>query len=401
VNTRNPRVAGNVRALRGGAVRRLLAWRRRRAHSAEGGCRVVCAAALCLLLPSVVSAQSEVIEYYATDAVGSIRVVFDASGNVPARSDYLPFGEAVNATGSLPAQRFTGQERDSEIGADYFKARNLLTRVGRFGSVDPVGGDIHRPQSWNRYAYVENSPILHNDPSGMCASDSYDDTSATCTENPSDPRGGGGAGGGNGNGNRQCNRDRCDGGGGGGGDGTGETPAPTDIPSDPPLVETIVKEIIKATSVEQPPPPDPNWVPATDPIYDRQCKGVVARGQESFRAITHTGGSVVSAASAVLEFVGPAVIVPGAYVAGKVWSTLNSALNTAAADIAGVRTTSKILYESGPSGLFSSEGAVAAGVEFLKDAAVFGAFAGGAALGVGMDAVYSEAQCQALRAAGF
>ena len=91
------------------------------------------------------------IEYYATDAVGSTRVVFNAAGQVVAQSDYLPFGEALGATGNLPAQRFTGQERDGEAGFDNFNARALSVRTGRFGRLDPAGGVPTSPQSWNRY----------------------------------------------------------------------------------------------------------------------------------------------------------------------------------------------------------------------------------------------------------
>lgn len=56
-----------------------------------------------ILAPSPASAQSEVVEYYATDAVGSIRVVFDgATGQPKARSDYLPFGEALGTRVVFP-----------------------------------------------------------------------------------------------------------------------------------------------------------------------------------------------------------------------------------------------------------------------------------------------------------
>jgi general stress protein YciG len=39
-------------------------------------------------------------------------------------------------------------------------------RRGRFLSVDPVIGNPEQPRSWNRYAYVMNSPIGHVDPTG-------------------------------------------------------------------------------------------------------------------------------------------------------------------------------------------------------------------------------------------
>jgi RHS repeat-associated protein len=111
----------------------------------------------------------EVIEYYATDAVGSIRVVFAPNGNVVGRSDYLPFGEEVSAD-NMPTERFTGQERDPEAGLDNFGARYYASRIGRFGRIDPAfGGALLDPQQWNRYAYARNNPLSFVDPTGMFA----------------------------------------------------------------------------------------------------------------------------------------------------------------------------------------------------------------------------------------
>jgi RHS repeat-associated protein len=146
----------------------------------RGAGRVMAAVALAMvaLAPRSATAQTEVIEYYAADAVGSTRVVFDPNGVVKGRSDYLPFGEAVGAMGSLPSQRFTGQERDAEAGLDNFNARDFAPRLGRLTSVDPVSGNQAAPQSWNRYAYVRNNPIGRVDPSGA-----FDGPVATPTTN--------------------------------------------------------------------------------------------------------------------------------------------------------------------------------------------------------------------------
>jgi RHS repeat-associated protein len=122
--------------------------------------------AVTLLSPAVVAAQSEV-EYYATDAVGSIRVVFDSNGTAVARSDYLPFGESYAASGAMPMARYTGQERDAEAGLDNFNARAFGARAGRFTRPDPADGDPKIPQTWNRYAYARNDALGFNDPSGM------------------------------------------------------------------------------------------------------------------------------------------------------------------------------------------------------------------------------------------
>jgi len=49
-----------------------------------------------------------------------------------------------------------------------FKARWLDTDLQRFISPDDIVPDLNNPQSLNRYAYVGNSPINRNDPSGHC-----------------------------------------------------------------------------------------------------------------------------------------------------------------------------------------------------------------------------------------
>jgi RHS repeat-associated protein len=68
------------------------------------------------------------------------------------------------------ASRFTGKERDTESGNDYFGARYYGSSMGRFLSPDPQGNsyaDFSNPQSWNMYAYVLNNPLKFTDPTGM------------------------------------------------------------------------------------------------------------------------------------------------------------------------------------------------------------------------------------------
>lgn len=45
-------------------------------------------------------------------------------------------------------------------------ARYYSPNLGRFVSVDPIGGRIGSSQSWNRYAYVQNNPLKFTDPEG-------------------------------------------------------------------------------------------------------------------------------------------------------------------------------------------------------------------------------------------
>jgi len=66
-------------------------------------------------------------------------------------------------------KRFTGKERDTETGLDYFGARYYRANVGRFTTVDPVytwQENLVDPQRWNRYAYARNNPLKYVDPNG-------------------------------------------------------------------------------------------------------------------------------------------------------------------------------------------------------------------------------------------
>ena len=130
--------------------------------------RVASLSLVLILVTSPSFAQgSETIEYVHSDAIGSVRLVTDANGQVVQRYDYLPFGEPWGSAG-LETRRFGGKERDVETGLDYFGARYYASRNGRFTTVDPghVNGDIFDPQSWNGYAYARNNPLKYTDPTG-------------------------------------------------------------------------------------------------------------------------------------------------------------------------------------------------------------------------------------------
>jgi RHS repeat-associated protein len=87
-----------------------------------------------------------------------------------------------------PRQQFTGKERDSETGLDYFLARYYSPIQGRFTSPDEFTGgpdelydfawlasdnptfyaDLTDPQSLNKYQYTYNNPLFYTDPDGHC-----------------------------------------------------------------------------------------------------------------------------------------------------------------------------------------------------------------------------------------
>lgn len=122
-----------------------------------------------------------------SDALGSTRLVAKNGAAVECH-DYLPFGEEIPKvgwgresvgcwSGRTPVQ-FTGKERDSETGLDYFGARYMASAQGRFTSPDQPFADQHRedPQSWNMYGYVRNNPLKNTDPDGRACSSKLGNT---------------------------------------------------------------------------------------------------------------------------------------------------------------------------------------------------------------------------------
>ncbi len=110
--------------------------------------------------------------YLTTDHLGSPRIITDALGDVTSRRDFMPFGEeilrAVYGSDSV-RQKFTGYERDDETGLDFAEARYYYNNHGRFTAVDPLlaSGKSADPQTFNRYAYTMNRPLILTDPTGL------------------------------------------------------------------------------------------------------------------------------------------------------------------------------------------------------------------------------------------
>jgi RHS repeat-associated protein len=97
----------------------------------------------------------------------SPRLYTDASGNDVGEQGTFPFGESWYSNNTTSSWVFTAYERDKESGNDNALARSYTSGQGRFLSPDPLEGHVGDPQSWNRYAYVENDPINLSDPNGQ------------------------------------------------------------------------------------------------------------------------------------------------------------------------------------------------------------------------------------------
>jgi RHS repeat-associated protein len=134
----------------------------------------------------LIQADASDCKWLVSDHLGSPRIILGKSGSLAdtKRRDFMPFGEDLGAgqfgrttalgyeaagTPSNPREKFATYERDDETGLDFAQARYYQNRLGRFTSVDPLlsSGEIQVPQTWNRYAYSLNNPLLYTDPSGF------------------------------------------------------------------------------------------------------------------------------------------------------------------------------------------------------------------------------------------
>jgi len=105
--------------------------------------------------------------FYHADGLGSTRLVTNNLGAVTDSYAYDAYGNLIAATGvSSNAYLFAGEQRDSETGLDYLRARYYDPLVGRFVSADAYEGTLNDPMSLHDYQYAHANPVVNTDPSG-------------------------------------------------------------------------------------------------------------------------------------------------------------------------------------------------------------------------------------------
>jgi hypothetical protein len=60
------------------------------------------------------------------------------------------------------------------VGLLYYQARFYVPGIGRFASADTLVPNPANPQGWNRYSYVNNQPLVYNDPTGHWLESAWD-----------------------------------------------------------------------------------------------------------------------------------------------------------------------------------------------------------------------------------
>ena len=93
----------------------------------------------------------------------------DANGNEVAAYDYDPYGKIISATGTMAEinpLRYRGYYYDAETGFYYLQSRYYDPEICRFINADSYASTGQGYMGYNMFAYCNNSPILHSDPSG-------------------------------------------------------------------------------------------------------------------------------------------------------------------------------------------------------------------------------------------
>ena len=100
----------------------------------------------------------------------STALTLDEGAGKVAELRYSAWGETRYTDGSTPTQRrYTGQ-LEAEAGLYFYQARWYDPGLGRFAQADSIIPLASQGvQAWDRYAYVNNNPVIFTDPSGHIA----------------------------------------------------------------------------------------------------------------------------------------------------------------------------------------------------------------------------------------
>jgi RHS repeat-associated protein len=120
----------------------------------------------------LLAVQQSGVNWVHEDPVTKSKRVTNGSGAVVSAIELDPWGAGTSRSinSAFQPRRFTSYTHDFD-GGDDAMMRRYGSSWSRFSQPDPYDGsyDLSDPQSFNRYAYVQNDPVNFVDPSGAKA----------------------------------------------------------------------------------------------------------------------------------------------------------------------------------------------------------------------------------------
>ena len=96
-----------------------------------------------------------------------MRALTNTAGATTDTYEYDAFGNSLTVSGSTPnSYLYRGEQRDSDLGLYYLRARYYNPLTGQFMSRDPNVGSPTDPKTLQKYLYASSDPVNGTDPSG-------------------------------------------------------------------------------------------------------------------------------------------------------------------------------------------------------------------------------------------
>jgi RHS repeat-associated protein len=115
---------------------------------------------------TVMEKRGDGVIYLSADQISSTSLTTDANGAEVSQVRNDPYGAVRWSSGTLPTDKtFTGQRAEG-FGLMDYKARYYSSDLGHFIQADTLIPGAGNPLAWDRYAYVQNNPLIYVDPSG-------------------------------------------------------------------------------------------------------------------------------------------------------------------------------------------------------------------------------------------
>ncbi|MGB8646733.1 MAG: RHS repeat-associated core domain-containing protein [Anaerolineae bacterium] len=129
-----------------------------------------------------IAQQGANVQYFGVDGLGSVRQLYNSSGNVIEDMRYDPYGNTLAKSGTGSSMYgFAGEQTDGTSGFVYLRARYYDSSTGRFITKDTWAGDYNNPLTLNQWNYTNGNPVNSVDRTGLNPCDD-DPNSTACDE---------------------------------------------------------------------------------------------------------------------------------------------------------------------------------------------------------------------------